>query len=200
MKIISKSSENEMISVFLKAEINSPRFGKNVESAMRQNGVDRGIIDEPNINDPVENRKRVAVLGFRGYPNRALFTGFPPDVEWELVTVDRKDLEKTLYIKDDYWIKLSNETRLPTEAAKNIRAGVQVYGQSNQQFIDTAEKIKLGAELPEMIIVGDKKGGKLVVIEGHLRLTSYMLAPDYIPKGLKAIVGYSENMNNWELF
>lgn len=201
METIRKITEDDMVAAFLKAEIDSPRFGDGVKTALKNAGAGQNIVMSPNTDDSEENKLRATVLGeCRGYPDKQIFSGFPVDVSWEFASLEKSDLEKILYIDDDYWVKLSNGTRLPTEAAKNINNGVEIYEQSNQRFIDTAEKIRNGIELPEMIIVGDRKGGKLVVIEGHLRLTSYAMALDAVPDNLKAIVGYSENMGNWELF
>jgi len=51
-----------------------------------------------------------------------------------------------------------------------------------------------------MILVGINKESDLIVIEGHLRLTVYMLRSNFIPNQLEAIIGYSENLGNWYFY
>ena len=148
-----------------------------------------------------ENEIRARLLGiYRGYPDKHLFQSFPRDMNWELVELSKEDIKRILYIKDDYWVKLSKETRLASVAAENIRNGVEIYNQSNKQFYEAAEFLKKGGVLPKMIIVSEGKGKKTVVLEGHLRLTAYMLDEELIPDQLQAIIGYSEGILNWGLY
>ena len=37
-------------------------------------------------------------------------------------------------------------------------------------------------------------------MEGHARLTAYLIAPECIPAELEVIVGYSEQMTKWECY
>lgn len=40
-------------------------------------------------------------------------------------------------------------------------------------------------------------GAGLVVLEGHVRLTAYMLARDHLPPELEVLVGSSPAMTRW---
>lgn len=66
MNLICQISENEVIAEFLKAEINSNRFRDRVITAL--NGIEIGIINQPDLSNTTENQIRKKVLGeFRGY-------------------------------------------------------------------------------------------------------------------------------------
>ena len=146
-----------------------------------------------------ENASRRDLLGeFRGFrQNRELFLNFPATIAWSRQTLTRRDLEKIQYVNTSYWNELSAGTRLPSVAVRMIQTGELAYGQSNQLFWDLAHALRQGHRLPEMILVGMKSESRLVVLEGHARLTAYFLAHDILPETLTAIVGLSDELSSW---
>lgn len=48
-----------------------------------------------------------------------------------------------------------------------------------------AERIRQGSALPEMILVTNRVDGPLVVLEGHARLTGYLLAAGEAPAAVE---------------
>lgn len=202
MKVIRKISEDEMIAHFLKGEINSNRFAKKLIDICKKLNVNISIIKNPDLNSRKENNVRKKIIGiFRGYGlNKELFENFPEDLDWEIVELNRKELEGIKYINYDYWIKLSKGTRLPSKAAESISEGIEILGESNNKFIESAKHLKGGGKFPKMIIVTNEKRKKLVVLEGHLRLTAYMLSPKYIPDKIRVILGVSDDIVKWDLY
>ena len=87
--------------------------------------------------------------------------------------------------------------RLPVDAARKIRAGVVVFGQGSQRFLNLAPEMERGAKLPELILVGTVPGEPLVVLEGHVRLTACFLTPAHIPAELTVIIGFSAALGRW---
>lgn len=202
MKLLNQISEDEVIAVFLKTEIKSNRFGKRILDSLKKDKKSKNIIINPNLEDTKENQYRKKLLGkVRGFGiNKYLFENFPKDVKWYKAIVEKQELKKVKYIDYSYWNKLSNGTRLPAQAAKNIKAGVKVFGVSNKGFINILSEIKKRRTFPPMIFVAKNKRSRMVVLEGHARLTAYFLEPKYIPKTMKIIMGYSNKMNNWDLY
>jgi hypothetical protein len=39
----------------------------------------------------------------------------------------------------------------------------------------------------------------LILLEGHLRATAYLMSLDYLPAEMSAIVGYSEQVIAWDV-
>jgi hypothetical protein len=60
-----------------------------------------------------------------------------------------------------------------------------------------AEAFAHGARFPPLILVTAGPAGGLVVLEGHVRLTAYMLRPDRLPLELEVLVGSSPDMAGW---
>jgi hypothetical protein len=202
MKLIEKSSEAEMIAEFLTGEYNSERFGSNLLKLLSDSNASSKLILEPNLANEKENAQRKALLGeHRGYgKNEELFENFPNDVEWRKARFTPDELKQVKYIKYDYWIELSNGSRLATDAADNIQAGKVVFDQSNDKFYKVAEVIKNGSTFPRLIFVTRDENSPIVVLEGHVRLTAYMLVPECIPESLEVIIGYSQKLDEWDLY
>ena len=76
MKIIKRISEDEMIAEFLKAEINSPRFGKKIIDSLKKDKKTKKILIKPDLKNPNENIYRNNLLGkVRGFgKNKAMDT------------------------------------------------------------------------------------------------------------------------------
>jgi hypothetical protein len=115
-----------------------------------------------------------------------LFGGFPDDVVWERVALTRDEVLAILYINWDWWLTVSNGTRLATVAA-------EVQGRD-----DGDRAIAMAAATnPELIVVGDRERSKLVLLEGHVRLTAYAAFPEYLPDELEAYLGVSPRIGEW---
>jgi len=202
MKIINNITEDEMISIFLKGEIQSFRFGEKILKQLEKDEKDRSVIDKPDILSKEENEYRKRMFGnYRRYGlNKDLFENFPNDIEWKRVILDKQDLLKIKYINYDYWVELSGGSRLVADGAKNVVAGIEIFKQPNNNFWEAAKKIEQGSSFLEPILVAINISSDLVVLEGHLRLTAYFMKPEYIPKEFSAIVGISENIVKWDLY
>lgn len=191
-----------MIAEFLKAEINSKRFGKYLLEALKRCKSSKRIVESPRLYNKQENKLRKQILReYRGYSrNEGLFKNFPTKVNWERVSLSLDDLERVKYIDYEYWIELSGGSRLATDAVKNIKAGFVVFDQSNELFFEVAKVLRKRKTLPLLILVSTDKNGYVVILEGHLRLTAYLLEPESISAPVEAIIGYSRDFTKWGLY
>jgi hypothetical protein len=199
MRKIGDSSEDEMIAVYLQTEVNSMRFRRDIEAYLQQERVDPRMLHVPDWRDARENVLRRAILGMhRGYGrDEGYFKGFPADVRWERVTLTREELEQVRYIDYDYWVELSGGTRLAIDGPKHALAGKVVFEVSSAGLASMANELRRGAQFPTLICVAKDVDTYLVVMEGHVRLTAYLMAPEYIPSELELILGYSERITKW---
>lgn len=82
-------------------------------------------------------------------------------------------------------------------AAQTIRDGVEIYDQSNAGFVKAAEYLKSGGEFPRPIfLTSDFK--HFVIVEGHLRMTAFALAPECFDD-VECFVGKcsGEDLDKW---
>jgi hypothetical protein len=89
-------------------------------------------------------------------------------------------------------------SRLAVDAAPRIRAGVAPFGVLNDGLLRLAKEVAARARFPPIILVTTGPGGDLVVLQGHCRLTGFMLARDHLPPELEVLVGTSAAMSRWD--
>jgi hypothetical protein len=196
MRWLRSGSEAEMIALFLSGELASDLYGPGIRALLERDGVPASIVTCPDLADENENRERLRLLtAHRGYGNRTeIFGDFPDDVRWEWMAMTPAELAAVRYIDYSYWIELSGGTRLAADAVPRIRAGVTPFGVPNEGLLSLADAIAAGARLPPLILVTTGPGGPLMVLEGHTRLTGYMLACEHLPAELVVMVGSSALM------
>jgi hypothetical protein len=200
VRVIGPSSEDEMVAVFLRGELDSDRFGAAIRRALERAGVSDRVLRAPELSDATENALRRRLLtDTRAYDIRdGVFGGFPDDVRWERVMLDRDELAGVRYIDWSYWVELSGGSRSPVDAARRIREGVTVFGVPSDGFVSAAEAVD--DAWPELILATAGPRQALVVVEGHVRLTAYVLAGEAAPPEVEALLGTSPRMRHWALY
>jgi hypothetical protein len=131
----------------------------------------------------VEERKRT------WRERSGLFHGFPRDVAWERVALTADEVLGILYIDWDWWRTISNGTRLATVAAE--MQGRDDGDRTIAAAVDTN---------PELIVVTDPARSRLVLLEGHVRLTAYAAFPEHLPAELELYLGTSPTIADWSEF
>ena len=193
MNILRTSSEDEMISEFLKAEYHSERFSEQIKKIMKELFFDESIILSVNLNNTNENIARKKLLGeFRGYGlNRELFENFPNAIQWSICNFVSSDLNNIRYINYSYWNELSKGTHSPLSAAQTIREGIEIYNLSNAGFVKAAEFIKNGGTFPRPILLTCDLE-HFIIVEGHFRITAFALVPEHF-NNIECFVGKCSN-------
>ena len=199
MRRLRPGSEAEMVALFLRTELPAARFRDKLHALLDQAGLPERLITAPNLGDPAENQAREQLLTqHREYGTRTgLFDGFPHDVRWEWMAITPAELATVRYVDYDYWVELSGGSRLAADAAPRIRAGAAPFGVRSDGALVMAQAFAGGARFPPLILVTAGPSGALVVLEGHVRLTAYMLCPDRLPPELEVLVGSSPDMAAW---
>jgi hypothetical protein len=199
VRVIGPSSEEEMVALFLRTELTSTRFRPSVREVLTAERADERVVVEPRLDDAGDNALRRRLLGAtRGYGrDEGLFAGFPADARWERVALSRSDLGRIRYIDYDYWVELSGGSRVAADGAANARAGAAPFGVSSDGFLELADALAAGARVPELILVTAGDGHRVVVLEGHARLTAYLVRPDAVPDEVEALLGTSEAFVGW---
>jgi hypothetical protein len=196
VRILGPASENEMIAVFLRAEVDSERYGGKLCALLARDGRAVELLREPDLSDAEDNRYRRGLLEeHRGYESRdALFDGFPHRVEWFRAAFTAHEVLAILYIDWDWWLTVSGGSRSPVDAARRIRAG-EIAGVT----ADAGDEATAAAAAtnPELIAVTTPAHSPLVLVEGHVRLTAYALFPASLPEKLEILLGVSDEIARW---
>jgi hypothetical protein len=171
MNVIKKSSANEAILEWLRAELNSNRFGSDLRAAIDSLGHTEELITTADLDNDENNKARWQLLkAYRSWLDKDF-----DDYDWQSVELSREDVGNLHYIDYSYWNELSDHTRQVKRAAANVAKGKIVYDVPNTNFLSVAKAVEAGKELPPIIVlVDDDEPG--LIIEGHLRATGYSLA------------------------
>ena len=198
MRILRPISEDEMIAVFLCAELDSSRYRERLRGWLARDGRDHDVLRRPDLGDPGANDYRRGLLEeHRAYERReGLFGGFPQRVEWFRAALGRDEVLDILYINWDWWLTISDGTRRPRDAARRIRDGL-VPGSTVEEHEPLAAALCGTPRPPELIVATTPAHLPLVLVEGHFRLTAYALFPDYVPDDLEILLGVSDEMVGW---
>lgn len=202
MRRLRASGEAEMVALFLRTELPAARSRDDLEAHLEREGLPERVVTAPDLDDDAQNRARLRLLTHhRGYGTRTeLFDGFPDDVCWQWMAISPAELAGVRYIDYDYWVQLSGGSRLAVDAGPRIRAGVAPFGVPSDWALGMAQEVARGARFPPLILVTTGLGENLVVLEGHARLTAFMLARDRLPPELEVLVGSSPMMTRWGLW
>jgi len=185
-----------MVASFVSGELSSERFGAGIGDQLTAMGEPQGLVTQPDLADSRENEARANVLAAtRGYgQDRELFEFFPADVRWVRASLAPDELAVVRYIEYPYWNEISGGSRLPAHAARRIQAGAEAFGVSNERFLAAAAAVARGERFPPLILAGVELG-KLVCLEGNLRLTAHALAN--FPVEVECLVGTAPTLGRW---
>jgi hypothetical protein len=192
---LGSATEHEMIAAFLQAEIHSSRFQKYLFPP-HYHGCARALIEAPDFNDATANAERRALLAYRGYPGRLLFTGFPPNVAWSRVRLEPQDFVQMRYANEPSLIALSGMSRLVSDGAKNFAAGVPAAAPM-EHVKGIISALRAGNRFPPLIAAADTDGS-LILIEGHSRATAYMVTG--LPDNLEAFAARAPSFTGWHFY
>jgi hypothetical protein len=201
VRIIQPVAEAEVVAAFLRAERESDRWRQQLEAILVRDGLDPSVVTDPALEDAAECAIRARLLDqHRGWLRReGLFLGLPTRIDWSRAALTRDEVLAIRYIDWDWWLAASGGTREPLEAARRARAGLA-------PSVDVMWHEPIAALLgsadppPELIAVSRPNDTRLVLLEGHVRLTAYALYPDYLPDELELFLGTSEQIDRWSNF
>ncbi|HST19307.1 MAG TPA: hypothetical protein VLK36_16825 [Gaiellaceae bacterium] len=199
MRIIGAATEDEMIAAFLRAEVDSERYGEKLLAILARDGRGVEVLRAPDPAVAADNRYRRRVLDeHRAYERReGLFNGLPSRVDWARAALTAREVLEIRYIDWDWWLTLSGGSRSPLDAARRIRAGeiAGITADAGDEAIAAA-----AATSPELIAVTTPSHAPLVLVEGHARLTAYALFPASLPEELEILLGVSDEIAEWVQF
>ncbi|MGW5330881.1 hypothetical protein [Streptomyces sp. NPDC004014] len=201
MKLLLPVTLDEVVAVWLGAEVHSNRFGAIVCSMLRRDGLPAALVTDPDLTDEQANAARLGLLReYRGFDQADIsfdtYVGGLPvrDLAWWRVSLDAADVARLHYINWDYWVEVTGGTRLATTLAS-----AKLAEQGETDTIDTAlrDAFVAGTPVPEIILVDSGPDTRLVILEGHVRATAMAMAGDNLNE-CTALLGRSDVVaNQW---
>jgi hypothetical protein len=192
LTVIGTATEEEMIAVFLRAELDSPRLGERLKTALAALNAPLPLILEPDTANPEANRIRSEVLvAYRGWKQyESVFGGLPTDdVTWVWVQLEEEDLRDRVFTIA-YYFEETYGTRQASAIGKMKR---RTEGSVNPIL----EQLRSGPSPEPPILLAEPGLKRLVILEGHNRILSYLVDPSAVPFPISAMVGFSSRISEW---
>ena len=186
IRLVRRVGEDEVIAEFLRSDFSNPAF-KEYQTSMGQ------IVAKPNLDNPVENAKRRALLFLR---HLALWKEIPPGTQWYEIEINEPDLEHIRVFPRAQWRKLGRGSFSVMEVVENLHARRNVLEASFLSKIDSIGD-QLGREAPALgavILIGLDENKPLAVLDGNHRLVAAILADPRCLQKLKFMCGLSPKM------
>ena len=196
--ITAAATENEMIATFLRGELASSRFGERLALHIQQLGLAVDLVTSPDLADEQANRsRRELITHFRGWGStQSVFGGLPAKrTDWVWVELSERDLIERVFYIQHFWEAFSGGTRRPAQVADRVRRGDADVGPEIYQSI--LADVRRGNMPNPPILVSNPAMERLVILEGHLRITAYLVEPDVVPFPIRALLGLSVSINEW---
>jgi hypothetical protein len=196
VRILGPVAEDEVVATFLRGELESERFGAPIRAALERDGVPPLVVTRPDVSNAGDNAYRRELLGeVRGWGrDERMFRNFPGDVAWSRAALTREEVASILYIDWHWWRRVTGGSRRPADAARTLRRA----SPSDVAWHEpVARRLASGPPLPELIVVRIREGERLVVLEGHVRLTAFALFPEALQDTLEVLLGESAGLVRW---
>ena len=185
MELLAAIGEEHVHAAWLAAELDSERFAKDVHAGLEAAGAGERLVTEPDLADPEQNRLRREILyAYRGgYVGRSL-----DGLAWHRAAFGPDEVLSILYIDWDYWNDVSGGSRLASDAVPRLRSRGAEPGYATVAARDAH---------PPLIAVRAAPGERIVLVEGHVRLTAYAFFPERIPRPLEVLLGEGEGVRRF---
>jgi hypothetical protein len=198
------ATEAEVVLAFLRAEAESPRFGDDVRRALADVGGTR-LVREPDLDSAVENEARDRALTVaRGWPDAEVFEDFPrASVDWSHGTMPADLLARVRFIDYSYWNELSGSSRRPADVRATIEAGELpewLVELGTDWPFELAERLAEDEAIDDLIVMATPDLSRLVVLEGHARLTAIFVGGLERRLTVRAYLGVSPEIERWDCF
>jgi O-antigen/teichoic acid export membrane protein len=185
--IVRPVTQEEVIAEFLKNDFNSPAFHE-------YHQVLRDLVMSPNLEDPVENTKRKALLFIR---HLALWKELPADTQWYEVELRRGELDAVRCFPRAHWRKLAQGDFSVTAVAQRMQQGIDGSEPMLRTKLDgIANRISSGdAEMGVIVLIGVNEQEPVTVLDGNHRLMAAILSAPADLERLRFLCGLSPRMS-----
>jgi hypothetical protein len=197
------AAEPEVVLAFLRGEIDSERFGADVRRAL----VDAGglhLVRSPDLDSDEENHARErALAAARGWRDSELFEGFPENVDWYHGILPPDALSRVRFINYSYWNELSGGSRRPADVASTLQSGrlpTWLRELGTDWCVQLAAQFATAEAVDDLIVMATPDLGKLVLLEGHARLTAIFVGGLQRRLTVRAYLGLSAAIEQWGCF
>jgi len=185
------ASEDEMIAIFLRAELHSQRFGEQLRKAIAALGLSVEVLFAPPCDAAASVARRDIIAVYRGWGKyESVFGGMPDDITWHWVELSEQEIRERVFT-----IKWGFEEEFHTRSADKISSAKQQW--QKDSIVQLRNTVVEQRVLEPPILLAKQDLRRLVILEGHSRILSYLVQPELVRFPITAMVGTSDRMSEW---
>jgi len=189
--LFGPATEDDMIAAFVRAELHSSRFGAGLRSALDGLGMSVEVVSAGPSDTGAAAARRRLLAAYRGWGEyESVFGGMPDDIEWRWAELDEGVLRERVFT-----IKWYFEETFRTRSAHEIGDIERRAGNGRRAQIERS--IAEGRVLEPLILLAEPELRRLVVLEGHSRVLSYLANPDLVKFPVRSLIGTSARVSEW---
>jgi hypothetical protein len=191
LTLLRGATEDEMIATFLRAELESPRFGAELHSTLAELGISVEVVSATQSVTGAHKARRQLLAAYRGWGQyQSVFGGMPDDIVWSWAELDERVLRSRVWTIKWYFAEAFG-TRSAHEIG-NIKRGSADVARSQLE-----QSVAEGRVLEPPILLAEPDLRRLVILEGHSRILSYLGHPDLVRFPILSMVGTSARVAEW---
>jgi hypothetical protein len=191
LTLLRAATEDEMIAAFVRAELESPRFGAELCSALAKLGMSVEVVSAATSVAGANEARRQLLAAYRGWGQyESVFGGMPDDVVWSWAELDESILRERVFT-----IKWYFEQTFGTRSAHEIGEMKRRAADASRSQLERS--VAEGRLLEPPILLAEPDLRRLVILEGHSRILSYMANPDLVTFPILSLVGTSARVAEW---
>jgi hypothetical protein len=206
VKMGAPTTPDQVVADILRGEFDSTRWGTFVHMGLELQDADASLVLDPDVTDPEQNARRARVYAaYRGWPDSApLYEGFPGDrIEWRHAILEPADASRLRFLDTVEWTAISEGTARTEVAAAAINAGTVARGMPwdpVDAITSIAERLRQGESVPRMVLFGSPDREGIAILEGHARLTAYLMVG--LPPELPVLygIGPQDGLAAWRYY
>ena len=184
IRLIRRVTEDEVIAEFVRSDFENAAYREYHDSM-------RPIVEFPNVEDPIENAKRRALLFLR---HLSLWQELPEDTEWFEAEVRPSDLHLVQVFPRAQWRRIARGRFVITDVVEKMRAG---ENESGDAFLEKIASIRRNLDLEtttasSVVLIGLNESGPFTIIDGNHRFVAALMA-GRLDK-LRFLCGFSPRM------
>jgi hypothetical protein len=150
-------------------------------------GADRSLIDDADLSDPIQNRRRAVLLAYRS----PILDGIPRDARYRSVLIEQSDLPKLYLLTCWDWFLDTGRTFQLVETRRHLRRNRGGLINGVRQDVDHAAEVERKLPYVEryrsdesdelLVLVADNSHGPFTIIDGTHRAAALLQLHDRAP-------------------
>lgn len=189
-KLVGPATEDDMVAIFICAELDSPRFGAELRSTAERMELSIDMLID-NVAPAGYVARRRLLEAYRGWGRyQSVFGGMPDDIGWIWAQMDENELQERVFTINWHFQEAFGTRRVEAISSENWESKDECRNRLQQARRESRK-------LEPPILLSKPDFARFVILEGHSRILSYVANPELMVYPIDVLIGTSERITEW---